>query len=141
MTEESSPDVAEAALEAGGDGYVVKSDAGRELLAAVRAVSGGKQYISAKLVGLVFVGPSDLSERRTFHELQIYSNDASLVDGFASLAARGLNTGNAVLVLATDARRQKAWIRNYRRKASTWARLRKAVRTFPWMSAKYFHRS
>ena len=57
-------------------------------------------------MGLVFVGPPDLSERRTFHELQIYSNDASVVDGFASFAAGGLNAGNAVLVLATDARRQ-----------------------------------
>jgi len=93
-------------LEAGGDGYVVKSDASRELLAAVKAVSEGKRYISAKLVGLVFVGPPDLSERRTFHDLQICSNDASLVDGFASFAAGGLNTGNAVLVLATKARRQ-----------------------------------
>ena len=54
----------------------------------------------------MFVGPPDLSERRTFHELQIYSNDASVVDGFASFAAGGLNAGNAVLVLATDARRQ-----------------------------------
>jgi DNA-binding NarL/FixJ family response regulator len=106
LTEESSPDVAEAALEAGGDGYVVKCDAGRELLQAVKAVSEGKRYISAKLVGRVFVGRPDLTERSTFHELQIYSNDASLVDGFASFAAGGLNTGDAVLVLATDARRQ-----------------------------------
>ena len=51
LTEESSPDVAEAALDAGGDGYVVKSDAGRELLAAVKAVSEGKRYISAKIGG------------------------------------------------------------------------------------------
>jgi len=38
LSEENSPDVAEAALEAGGAGYVIKSDAGRELLAAVKAL-------------------------------------------------------------------------------------------------------
>ena len=49
LSEESSPEVAEAALEAGGTGYVVKSDAGRELLPAVKALSEGKRYISSSL--------------------------------------------------------------------------------------------
>lgn len=106
LTAESSPDVAETALQAGGDGYVVKSDAGRELLAAVKALSEGKRYISARLVGYVFPGTSDAAKRQTFHELQTYPNDASLIDGFAHFAAGGLNTLNAVLVLATDAHRR-----------------------------------
>lgn len=53
LSENIAPDVAEGALEAGGAGYVVKSDAGRELLAAVQAVSEGKRYISAILAGQV----------------------------------------------------------------------------------------
>ena len=37
----------------GGRGYVVKSDAARELVAAVRAVSGKQRYVSARLASLV----------------------------------------------------------------------------------------
>jgi DNA-binding NarL/FixJ family response regulator len=54
LSEQNSPDIVETALESGGAAYVVKSDAGRELLAAVKAVSKGKRYISARLVGQFF---------------------------------------------------------------------------------------
>lgn len=108
LSEETSPDVAEAALEAGGAGYVVKSDAGRELLAAVTALSEGKRYVGARLVGQVFPDTSGNypPEGRSLHELQIYSNDASFLDGFTSFVAGGLHAGNAVVVLATEAHRQ-----------------------------------
>lgn len=60
LTEESSPEVAQAALEAGGSGYVVKSDAGRELLAAVKAMGDGNRYVSSRLTGQVcFAAPHD----------------------------------------------------------------------------------
>jgi len=59
LSEENSPDIAEAALEAGGVGYLVKSDAGRELLAAMKAVSEGKRYMSARLVGQAFFAAPD----------------------------------------------------------------------------------
>lgn len=106
LSEESSPDVAEAALEAGGDGYLVKSDAGRELLAAVKSLLNGEKHISARLVGRVFFNtPADFSEEPSFHKLQVYPSDASFMDGFASFVAGGLNAGNAVVVLATEAHR------------------------------------
>jgi DNA-binding NarL/FixJ family response regulator len=107
LSEETSPDVAEAALEAGGGGYIVKSDAGRELLPAVRALSEGKRYVSARLVGRVFFGIPDNypPEGNSLHELQIYSDDSSFLDGFTSFIAGGLNTGNAVIVLATETHR------------------------------------
>jgi len=108
LSEESSPDVAEAALAVGGSGYIVKSDAGRELSAAVDAIMEGKRYISAKLVGHVFFDFPDAypSQVRNFHELQIYSNDASFLDGFTTFIAGVLNAGNAVIVLASEAHRQ-----------------------------------
>lgn len=108
LSEESSPDVAEAALEAGGAGYVVKSDAGRELLPAVKALSKGRRYLGARLAGQAFfAAPEDNpSEGRSFHELQIYSNDEHFLDGFTSFIAGGLNAGDAVVVLATEAHRQ-----------------------------------
>jgi len=62
LSENSALDVAEGALEAGGAGYVVKSDAGRELLAAVQAVCEGKRYVSAILAGqLLCPTPQDVA--------------------------------------------------------------------------------
>ena len=49
VSENRSPDIAEEALSTGAGGYVVKSDAGSELLPAVRAVLEGKRFISASL--------------------------------------------------------------------------------------------
>jgi DNA-binding NarL/FixJ family response regulator len=76
LSEEGSPEVAEAALEAGGAGYVVKSDAGRELLAAVKALSEGRRYISVKLLGRIsFAAPdNDASEDSNRHKLQVLQN-------------------------------------------------------------------
>jgi DNA-binding NarL/FixJ family response regulator len=107
LSEETSPDVAEAALEAGGTGYVVKSDAGRELLAAVKALSEGKRYVSARLVGQAFfpAPENNPSEGQSRHDLQIYSNDEHFLDGFTSFIAGGLNAGNGVVVVATEAHR------------------------------------
>jgi len=45
VSQESSPDVVQEALRTGASGYVVKLDAGRELLAAVDSVLRGEQYI------------------------------------------------------------------------------------------------
>ena len=49
VSENRSPDVAEEALRAGGLGYVIKSDAARDLLAAIDAVLQGKGFVSASL--------------------------------------------------------------------------------------------
>lgn len=49
LSQERDPHVAQAALSAGGDGYVVKSDAGSELLAAVEALMLGNKYVSPRL--------------------------------------------------------------------------------------------
>lgn len=49
LTQEIDRDVARAALDAGGHGYVVKSDADGELFAALEAVILGKKFVSARL--------------------------------------------------------------------------------------------
>ena len=49
VSEGSSPDVAEAALGTGARGYVIKSDAGTELLPAVQGVLRGERFISSSL--------------------------------------------------------------------------------------------
>ena len=53
ISQESSVDVVQAAL-AVGKGYVVKSDAGSELLPAVNAVLGGRQFLGARFSGHAF---------------------------------------------------------------------------------------
>jgi DNA-binding NarL/FixJ family response regulator len=49
VSETRSVEVAQAALDAGAGGYLVKSDAGSELLPGLRAVLEGKRFISASL--------------------------------------------------------------------------------------------
>jgi DNA-binding NarL/FixJ family response regulator len=51
VSENRSLDIAEEALSTGAGGYVVKSDAGSELLLAVQAVLEGRRFISASLAG------------------------------------------------------------------------------------------
>jgi DNA-binding NarL/FixJ family response regulator len=46
LTQESSEDVVQEALSLGALGYVVKTRAGSDLLAAVEAVLTGEQYVS-----------------------------------------------------------------------------------------------
>ena len=79
LSEEGSPEVAEAALEAGGAGYVVKSDAGRELLPAVKALMEGKRYVSTRLAGLIsFITPdNDGSENSNRRELLVEGQGCS----------------------------------------------------------------
>lgn len=55
VSENSSSDIAEEAFRCGGLGYVVKSDAGTDLLPAVQAVIQGKRFLSASLTGHLLV--------------------------------------------------------------------------------------
>ena len=55
VTENRSPDIAEEAFSTGAGGYVVKSDAARELLPGIKAVLEGKRFLSASLAGHTLV--------------------------------------------------------------------------------------
>jgi DNA-binding NarL/FixJ family response regulator len=61
VSENRSRDIAEAALANGAGGYVLKSDAGSDLLPAIRAVLEGKRFISASLTGPLLVTTTTLS--------------------------------------------------------------------------------
>jgi CheY-like chemotaxis protein len=56
VSQESSADVVHEALGTGARGYVVKTDAGRELLEAVDAVLRGQQFVGERFSGHDFVG-------------------------------------------------------------------------------------
>jgi DNA-binding NarL/FixJ family response regulator len=66
VSENRSSDVAEEALRSGGLGYVVKSDAEKDLLPAVDAVLHGKRFVSQSLAGLFLVATS-LTAVQTLH--------------------------------------------------------------------------
>ena len=66
VSENRSPDMAEGALSNGAGGYLVKSDAAGELLAAIKAVLEGKRFISASLAGHFLVATT-LNTIQTMH--------------------------------------------------------------------------
>ena len=78
VSQESSADVVLEAFSSGAVGYVVKIDAGSELLAAVDAALRGRRFVSAKLVEHV---PAELADKQTTRRLY--------ADEVASPANRG----------------------------------------------------
>jgi DNA-binding NarL/FixJ family response regulator len=98
VSQESSADVVQEALRIGALGYVVKTHAGIELLAAVEAVRLGKQFISG--------GVPKKAQITRSHEVQFYSDDASFLVGFTRFIDAALEAGNAVIVVATESHRK-----------------------------------
>jgi DNA-binding NarL/FixJ family response regulator len=130
MSQESSADVVQQALALGALGYVVKSHAGGELLPAVEAALQGRQFVSEGLSGHYFAAAPDpktldrpnesfpphaLGRREITrnHEVEFYSDDAAFVVGFSRLIEAALESGTAVIVVATDSHR-KTLLQNLR---------------------------
>jgi DNA-binding NarL/FixJ family response regulator len=64
LTEDSAEDVAEEGLRIGAAGFVVKADAARELLPAMRAVVSGHRFVSTRLRGYLFFSTKDTTPAR-----------------------------------------------------------------------------
>jgi DNA-binding NarL/FixJ family response regulator len=105
VSENRSADTVEAALRTGAGGYVVKSHAGGELLPAVKAVLQGKQFVSASVTRHDSNAPKDdhAAAIRHCHEVAFYPDDGSVVDGYAHFIESALESGNAVIVVVTEA--------------------------------------
>ena len=101
VSQEFSSDVVQEALGTGALGYVLKSDAGKELLEALHAVLRGEQFIGKSFSGYDFsktheTASRDLSDDATCtplqadreilhrHELRLYSGEARSVNSLAS---------------------------------------------------------
>jgi CheY-like chemotaxis protein len=103
VSENRSPDIIEAALSTGAFGYVLKSDVGRELLPAVRAVLELRCFVSAGVVNLHLGHGTDReTDKHSCHEVTFYSDDAELVDGFAGFVESALKAGSAVIAILTE---------------------------------------
>jgi DNA-binding NarL/FixJ family response regulator len=102
VSENRSPDVAEEALRAGGLSYVIKSDAAKDLLAAIDAVLLGRGFVSASLARQVRGGSDTAaSEARnpTEHNPFLQFSGNALVSKFLAsvIEATAADFGNVQL--------------------------------------------
>lgn len=115
---DQSPDIVEQALATGAVGYLVKSDAGRHLLAAIKAVLKGEHYLSSNLSGLQVNNVLQHSDSDALaqpkqsvsppqdeiagrHEVVFYSEDEQLLDHLSRFIAAALTAGHGAVVVAT----------------------------------------
>ena len=129
VSQESSADIVREALGAGASGYIVKTDAGRELLEAVSAVLRGEFFVGARFSGHDFVRDSNVVVSQEFrtesavaplqrsteitrsHEVVFYSADAGLLDDLTRFIGAALEAGNAAVVVATESHRNSLLLR------------------------------
>ena len=137
LSQESSVDVVREALGTGASGYIVKSDAGRELLEGVSAVLRGELFVGRRFAGDDFTGVSNArvsegkpstsnfapvqqtAEISRNHEVQFYSNEARFLAGLAVFVEGALDAGSAVVVVATESHRKSLLQRMQRNGANT----------------------
>ncbi len=122
VSENRSSDVIEEALCTGALGYVVKSDAARDLFPAIEAVLHGKEFVSASVSvqprnsvdenatdrvseNKVLAVPLQNAETVGHHEAVFYSDDRQLLDRLSAFIAEALKNGNAAIVVATGSHR------------------------------------
>jgi DNA-binding NarL/FixJ family response regulator len=121
-------DIALAALNAGGLGYVVKADAESELLTAVEVVMSGKRFMSAILASRDFSGVASTQapnrarneesvessagrltrNNKTFsrsHEVEFYADAESFLIRCARFIGAALADGDAAVVIMTASHR------------------------------------
>ena len=129
VSQESSPDLVQEALRTGACGYIVKSDAGKELLGAIETVRRGNHFVGRRFSSHDFVGaaqagvPQDLQSNNSGaqhqqnmkiarrHDVGFYSENGSLLDGFTGFIGDALMGGKAVIVVATESHRDSFLLR------------------------------
>ena len=107
FTEHRAPEIAQAGLETGAEGYIIKSDADSDLLPAIEAIIQGRLFISARFAGHGFERirhPDDAREIGR-HEVQFCSDEVMLLDGFARFASAALEAGSTAIVVTTSSHR------------------------------------
>jgi CheY-like chemotaxis protein len=117
VTQEATPEMAQATLNLGALGYVVKTDAGRELLPAIDAVLRGERYLSRTVSSATAsMRTSELTSHRRSsqqqalfsspHQVLFYRDDRSLVTTAAGFLVPAIKAGDSALVLLTRSNRE-----------------------------------
>jgi DNA-binding NarL/FixJ family response regulator len=110
----------DALANTGALGYVLKLNAGSELLAAVDAVLLHRQFVSKELSEHNHTSDPQIpgyddafprlalrkSESTHSHEAQFHSDEESLLGGFACFIETALKAGNSAIVIATEPHRK-----------------------------------
>jgi DNA-binding NarL/FixJ family response regulator len=109
LSQEASADLAREAFRLGAMGYVVKAHAGSELLAAIEAVSQGRQFVSKGLSGHQLFQQQVESAHR--HRVQFYLDDEAFLSGVTGFIEAGLKAGNPVIAVATGLHRKSLFER------------------------------
>jgi len=113
VSQQFSKDLVQAALDAGAAGYVLKADAGSELLRGVQAVLRGKTFVSRSLSGHDLREQKDQHGRAPLapknalnrHEVAFYPDDQAFVAGLAHVIKSVLSVGNIAILVATEPHR------------------------------------
>jgi DNA-binding NarL/FixJ family response regulator len=114
LSAETSADLVQQALTSGAWGYVLKTNMGSDLLAAVKAVLLGRQFVSMELSGVVQVPEREAEfpslaqksgEITRSHEAQFYSDEGACFGGLARFVEKALKAGNPTIVIATESHR------------------------------------
>jgi DNA-binding NarL/FixJ family response regulator len=125
VSEDRSAEIAEEALSTGAGGYVVKSDAARELLPAVKAVLEGNRFVSVSLAEHGLSGPplqytgdhphrdnvarfaqSQNAAITRHHEVVFCTSDGHFIDDVTRFIGTALKGGSAAIVVATESHRE-----------------------------------
>jgi hypothetical protein len=123
LSQISEEDVVQEALSLGVQGYVLKSQVGGDLRAAVEAVLRGERFVSKRLKQNSVNAPAAKGSEdgckqgvsahavkeggvNRWHEAHFYADDASFLAGFTSFIETALIAGKAVIVIASESHRE-----------------------------------
>jgi DNA-binding NarL/FixJ family response regulator len=109
LSEHRSWDIAKAALETGARGYLVKSEAAAHLLPAMDAIIEGRRFISPALAAHAAIETKQERPRPETrrHDAAFYSDERSLLKGYAQFAEATLRAGGSFIVVSGPGRREK----------------------------------
>lgn len=123
VSQESSAEIVQEAFNSGAMAYVVKTDAGSELLVAIDAALRGEKFVGRRFAshGVTAIDARaledgkrhdlDIPARRVAlktagrHEVGFYSDDRQLLDHLTQFIGDALKVGNAAVVVATESHR------------------------------------
>jgi DNA-binding NarL/FixJ family response regulator len=104
VSQESDSDVVGEALQLGAKGYVLKSNAGSELLPAIEAALGGEQFVSRVLERYESHAGKELQGPHR-HAVLFCPDEAAIVTGLTRFIAAALWAGDAAIVWAAHSHR------------------------------------
>jgi DNA-binding NarL/FixJ family response regulator len=105
LSQESSPEIVQEAIQLGARGYVLKSAVYTDLQPAINAVLRGEIFISSKLANPVSAG-GEHTETTHRHRVGFYSDDRCLLEDLRRFVEAAIKAGNSAIVVATEPHRR-----------------------------------